>query len=75
MQLEKLENKTKFLRKFWNSFEHEMLDLAFIKEESLAERAALSIIKSGEIRGAISEKILTNNEFIASCNRLEELKE
>jgi hypothetical protein len=41
----------KFLREFWNIFEVEKKDLSLIKEEALAERAALSVLKSGEAKG------------------------
>lgn len=40
-----------------------------MKEEALAERAALSVLKSGEIKGTQAEKVLASNEF-ASTNSL-----
>jgi hypothetical protein len=51
-QLKKLEHKVKFLREFWQNFELEKRDLTLLKEEALAERAALSILKSGEAKGS-----------------------
>ena len=34
-----------------------------IKEEVLAERVALSVLKSGEVKGTLTEKVLSHNEF------------
>ena len=37
-----------------------------MKEETLAERVALSVLKGGEVKGTSAEKILVNNEFACS---------
>lgn len=58
-QLAKLEHKMKFLREYWNIFGIEKRDLNLVKEEALAERLALSLIKSGKVKGVPSlEKTL-----------------
>lgn len=49
-----------------------MKDINIIKEESIAERAALSILKSNEAKGSSVEKILIANEFLASSELLKE---
>lgn len=36
-----------------------------MREETLAERVALSVLKGGEVKGTNAEKVLINNEF--SC--------
>ncbi|CDW80830.1 swi snf and rsc complex subunit ssr2 [Stylonychia lemnae] len=72
-QQQKLEQKAKFLRDFWKIFEVEQNDLALIKEESLAERVALSVLKSGEIKGTQAERILASNEFTASNQQIRQL--
>ena len=56
--MKKLQHKAKFLREFWNNFEVEKKDLLLIREETLAERVALSVLKSGETKGTVTEKIL-----------------
>lgn len=68
-QQQKLEHKAKFLHDFWKIFEVEQKDLQLMKEESMAERVALSVLKCGEIKGTQAEKILASNEF-ASSNQL-----
>jgi len=62
------------MREFWKSFEVEQNDFKLMKEEALAERAALSVLKSGEIKGTNAEKVLTQNEFAASSSLLKQLK-
>ncbi len=49
--MQKLEYKAKFMREFWKTIDIEKRDLTIMKEENLAERVALSVLKSGEIRG------------------------
>jgi hypothetical protein len=44
-----------------------------VKEETLAERVALSVLKSGEIKNTTTEKILSSNEFAASNSLLRTL--
>lgn len=51
-QLQKLEHKSQFLREFWKSFELEMADIEVVKEETLAERVCLSVLKSGEVKNS-----------------------
>lgn len=46
-----------------------------VKEEALAERIALSVLKSGESKGTTAEKLLGLNEFAASKDLLKELTE
>jgi hypothetical protein len=65
----------KFLREFWNIFEVEKKDLALVKEEALAERVALSVLKSGEAKGHQVEKILGLNEFSSSKELLRDITE
>lgn len=62
-QLKKLEHKVKFLREFWTNYEVEKGDLSLIKEEALAERVALTVLKSGEAKGMTAENLLWMNEF------------
>lgn len=74
-QLQKLEHKLKFLREYWQIFEIEKRDLGLVKEEAMAERIALSMLKSGEAKGSSCEKMLGLNEFAASKEMLRELNE
>lgn len=53
------------MKEFWQNFEVEQKDLSYIKEEALAERVALSVLKSGEAKGTAAEKVLSSNEFAA----------
>lgn len=46
-----------------------------IREETLAERIALSVLKSGEAKGTQVEKMLSLNEFAANKELLKELSE
>lgn len=62
-QMRKLEHKAQFLRQFWQSFELERRDIYLAREEILAERVALSVLRSGELKGTQAEKILSGNEF------------
>jgi vacuolar-type H+-ATPase subunit H len=62
-QMRKLEHKAKFIREFWQSYELERRDMQMAKEELLAERVALSVLRSGEVRGTPAEKVLSGNEF------------
>lgn len=64
--MQKLEHKAKFLRDFWKTFEVEKSELSLMKEEALAERVALTVLKSGEIKNTQAEKALISNEFSAS---------
>ena len=50
--------KAQFLREFWEIEEIEQRDLELLREETLAERVALSVLKSGEIKGTQTEKAL-----------------
>jgi len=62
-QMRKLEYKAQFMRQFWQAFELERRDLYLAREELMAERVALSVLRSGELKGAPAEKILSGNEF------------
>ena len=62
--------KAQFLREFWEIEEIEQRDLELLREETLAERVALSVLKSGEIKGTQTEKALSQNEFTAASTLL-----
>ena len=63
-QMQKLEMKFDYLRQFWQLIEGEKKDLQIAREESLAERVALSALKSGNYRNNESiEKSLWQNQF------------
>ena len=47
--MKKLEAKARFMRQFWSAFDREKHDLGLIREELLAERVALSVLKGGEL--------------------------
>ncbi len=70
--MRKLEHKAHFLRQFWSAFELERRDLYLAREELLAERVALSVLRSGEVKGSQAEKVLSGNEFstLSSTMRL-----
>ena len=74
--MKKLEHKAEFMRQFWQCFELEKNDLVKVREELLAERVALSVLRSnvGDIKGSQTEKVLTANEFSASTNLREMTK-
>ena len=61
--MRKLEYKAQFMRQFWQSFDLERRDLYLAREELMAERVALSVLRSGELKGTPAEKILSGNEF------------
>ena len=63
-QMQKVEMKFDYLRQFWQLIEGEKKDLQIAREESLAERVALSALKSGNYRNNESiEKSLWQNQF------------
>lgn len=49
-QLQKVEMKFEYIRKFWGLFELEKNDIQMQREECLAERVALSALKSGNYK-------------------------
>ncbi len=61
--MRKLEYKAQFMRQFWQAFDIERRDLYLAREELIAERVALSVLRSGELKGTPAEKILSGNEF------------
>jgi len=62
-QMKKLEHKAAFLRQFWSGFDSERRELKLGKEELLAERVALSVLRGGELKGTPAERVLSGNEF------------
>lgn len=64
-QMKKLEHKAAFMREFWQTFELERKDMQMVREELLAERVALTVLRSGELKGTPAERVLANNEFSA----------
>ena len=44
------------MREYWQIFDVEKKDLNLVKEEALAERVAISLLKSGEAKGGVLEK-------------------
>ena len=72
-QMKKLEHKAKFLREFWASFELDKKDMQLVREELLAERVALSVMRSGETKGTNAEKILAENEFSSMTSTMRSL--
>lgn len=62
-QMKKLEHKAAFLRQFWSGFDSERRELKLGKEELLAERVALSVLRGGELKGTPTERVLSGNEF------------
>jgi hypothetical protein len=61
--MKKLEHKAAFLRQFWSGFDSERRELKLGKEELLAERVALSVLRGGELKGTPAERVLSGNEF------------
>jgi hypothetical protein len=49
-QLQKVELKFEFIQKFWSQAELEKNDIQMQREECLAERVALSALKSGDYK-------------------------
>jgi hypothetical protein len=43
------------------------------REEIMAERVALSVLRSGELKGAAAEKILSGNEFSTLTSTMRQL--
>ena len=72
-QMKKLEHKAKFLREFWTSFELDKKDMELSREELLAERVALSVIRSGETKGTQTEKVLMSNDLTSMAATLRQL--
>jgi SWIRM-associated region 1 len=73
-QMRKLEHKATFLRQFWTCFESEKRELKLGKEELLAERVALSVLRGGELKGTPAERILSGNEFSSITSTLRPLE-
>jgi hypothetical protein len=71
--MKKLEHKAKFLREFWTSFELDKKDMELSREELLAERVALSVIRSGETKGTQTEKVLMSNDLTSMAATLRQL--
>lgn len=71
--MKKLEHKAKFMREFWQSFELEKRDMILTREELMAERVALTVLKSGEVKGTEAEKILMGNEFSSLTSTLRKI--
>jgi hypothetical protein len=71
--MKKLEHKAKFLREFWTSFELDKKDIELSREELLAERVALSVIRSGETKGTQTEKVLMSNDLTSMAATLRQL--
>lgn len=72
-QMKKLEHKAHFMRSFWGSFNLEKCDMQLAKEELLAERVALTMLRSGEIKGTNTERVLSGNEFSTLTSTLKEI--
>lgn len=49
--MKKMEHKADFMREFWQTFELEKKDMQLVREELLAERVALTVLRSGEVKG------------------------
>lgn len=72
-QMKKMEHKAQFMREFWQTFELEKKDMQLVREELLAERVALTVLRSGEVKGTATERVLANNEFSAVTTTLRPL--
>ena len=72
-QMKKLEHKARFLREFWSSFDLDKRDMELTREELLAERVALSVIRSGETKGTQAEKVLVGNDLTAVTSVIRQL--
>lgn len=74
-QLNKLEMKFEYLRKFWTLFEQEKMDVQMAREECLAERVALSALKSSNTNAMPSEmeRNLWQNQFSQGNQLLEQI--
>lgn len=68
-QLSKLELKFDHLSNFWNLYDLEKRDLEIVREECIAERVALSTLKSGQNQD--KEKTLWRNQFAGAQDMLE----
>lgn len=73
-QMRKLEHKSAFLRQFWSGFETEKREIKLGKEELLAERVALSVLRGGDLKGTSAERVLSGNEFSALTSTLRQLE-
>ena len=65
-QLSKLELKFDHLSNFWSLYELEKKDLDMVREECIAERVALSTLKSGQFANQKQEKTLWKNQFVGA---------
>lgn len=76
-QLSKLEMKFEFMKKFWTLYEQDKQDIKMVREECLAERVALSALKSSSANGmpTETEKQLWQNQFACSSQLLEQINE
>lgn len=72
--MRKIEHKAKFMREFWKCFDLEKKDMSMVREELLAERVALSVMRSGEAKGSQAEKVLGGNELSALTSTLREIE-
>jgi len=72
-QMKKLEHKAHFLREFWSSFDLDKRDMELTREELLAERVALSVIRSGETKGTQAEKVLVGNDLTSMASVIRQL--
>lgn len=59
-QLSKVELKYQFLKKFWGVFDLARSDLQMVRGECLAERVALSALKSGKVDKELEQKLWQN---------------
>ena len=69
-QLNKLELKFDHLSNFWSLYDLEKQDLDIVREECLAERVALSTLKSGQFANQKQEKTLWKNQFASAQDLL-----
>ena len=72
--MRKLEHKAAFLRHFWSGFESEKREIKLGKEELIAERLALSVLRGGDLKGTPAERVLSGNEFSALTSTLRQLE-
>lgn len=67
--------KFEYIRKIWGLFQLEKNDIQMQREECLAERVALSALKSGNYKQNQNlEKHLWQNQFASAKNLLEEVE-
>ena len=74
-QMKKVESKAQFIRQFWQAFEMEKSDIQRVREEVISERVALTVLRSGDVKGSQTEKVLNGNELSSMNSTMRKIME